>query len=134
MKAYDLVLLSQEKNVLKKIKVVVVLGQNLGQIRSNVVKKTKKWALSLVFFHILLREYLLKQDLVVVKPPEWTFMAAIARNAKFKGCKWMQIFARFGSKMAKNLIICNNFTLVSQPYSHKIDNNMISVFLNWNSV
>ena len=60
----------RKKNVFKKIKVVVVLGQNLGQIRSNVVKKTKKWALSLVFFHILLREYLLKQDLVVVKPPE----------------------------------------------------------------
>ena len=63
----------------------MVLGQNLGQIRSNVVKKVKKQALSLGFFHIFLREYLLKQKVVVVKPPEWKFMAIIARNAKFKG-------------------------------------------------
>ena len=31
-------------------KVVVVVGQNLGQIRSHVVKKVKKWALSIGFF------------------------------------------------------------------------------------
>ena len=43
------------------MKVGVELGQNLGQIRFNVVKKVKKQALSLVFFHILLVEYLLKQ-------------------------------------------------------------------------
>ena len=43
----------------KKIKVGVVLGQYLGQIRSNVVKKVKKQALSIVFFHILNGEYLL---------------------------------------------------------------------------
>ena len=34
----------------KKIKVGVVLGQNLGQIRSNVVKKVKKQEISLGFF------------------------------------------------------------------------------------
>ena len=34
-------------------------------------------------FHILLGDYLLKQKVVVVKPPEWTFMAIIAGNAKF---------------------------------------------------
>ena len=67
----------------KKIKLGVVLGQNLGQIMSNVVKKVKKQAISLGFFHILLGEYLLKQKVVVVKPPEWKFMAIIARNAKF---------------------------------------------------
>ena len=66
----------------KKIRVVVVLGQNLGQIRSNVVKKVKKQAISLGFFHILLGDYLLKQEAVVVKPPEWKFMAIIARNTK----------------------------------------------------
>ena len=63
----------------------VVLEQNLGQIRSNVMKKVKKQALSLGFFHILLGENLLKQKVVVVKPSEWKFMAIIARNAKFKG-------------------------------------------------
>ena len=51
----------------KKIKVAVVLGQNLGQIRSNVVKKVKKQALSICFFHILHGEYLLKQKVVVVQ-------------------------------------------------------------------
>ena len=62
-----------------------VLGQNLDQIRSNVMKKVKKQALSLGFFHILLGKNLLKQKVVVVKPSEWKFMAIIARNAKFKG-------------------------------------------------
>ena len=61
----------------------MVLGQNLGQIMSNVVKKVKKQAISLGFFHILLGDYLLKQEAVVAKPPEWKFMAIIARNAKF---------------------------------------------------
>ena len=62
----------------------VVLGQNLGQIRFDVVKKVKKQAISLGFFHILLGEYLLKQKVVVVKSPEWKFMAIRARNTKFK--------------------------------------------------
>ena len=65
----------------------MVLGQNLGQIRSIVVKKVKKQAISLGFFHIFIGEYLLKQKVVIVKPQprEWKFMAVIARNAKFKG-------------------------------------------------
>ena len=37
----------------KKIKVGVVLGQNLGQIGSNVMKKVKKWTLSIVFLFIV---------------------------------------------------------------------------------
>ena len=61
------------------------MGQNLGQIISNVVKKVKKQAISLGSFHILLCDFLLKQEAVVVKPPEWKFMAIIARNAKFYG-------------------------------------------------
>ena len=61
----------------------MVLGQNLGQIMSNVVKKVKEQAISLGFFHILLKDYLLKQETVVVKLPEWTFMTIIARNSKF---------------------------------------------------
>ena len=50
---------------------------------SNIVKKVKKQAISLGFFHILLREYLLKQKVVVVKPPELKTMAIIARSATF---------------------------------------------------
>ena len=50
------------------------------------MKKGKKQAISLGFFHILLVDYLLKQEAVVVKPPEWRFMAIIARNIEFQGC------------------------------------------------
>ena len=62
----------------------MVLGQNLGQIRSNVVKKVKKQALS-IFFHILHGGYLLKQKEVVVQTPEWKSKANIARKATFEG-------------------------------------------------
>ena len=47
----------------------MVLGQNLGQIMSNVVKRVKKQAILLGFFHILLGKCLLKQKVVIVKPP-----------------------------------------------------------------
>ena len=50
------------------------------------MKKVKKQVISLGFFHILLWDYLLKQEAVVVKPPEWKCMAIIARNTKFEGC------------------------------------------------
>ena len=66
----------------KKTQSGLVLGQKLGQIMSNIVKKVKKQAISLGFFHILLGDYLLKQEAVVVKPPEWKFIAIIARNTK----------------------------------------------------
>ena len=77
------------------------LGQKLGQIRSNVVKKVKKQALSLVFFHILLGEYLLKQKVVVAKPPEWKFFAIMARNAKFKDVR-AKFVPNLGQKWQKN--------------------------------
>ena len=59
-------------------------GKKIGpkQIMANVVKKVKKQAILLGFF-IYLKEYLLKQEAVVVKPLEWKFMAIIARSAKF---------------------------------------------------
>ena len=58
----------------------------MGQIMSNVVKKLKKQAISLGFFHILLGDYLSKQEAVVVKPSESKFMLIIAKNAKFQEC------------------------------------------------
>ena len=61
----------------------MVLEQNLGENMSNVGKKVKKETKSLGFFYILLENYLLKQEAVVVKPPNWKFMAIIARNTKF---------------------------------------------------
>ena len=53
----------------------------MGQIRSIVVKKVRKWSLSIGFFHTLHVEYLLKEKVVVVQTPEWIFKANIARNA-----------------------------------------------------
>ena len=58
------------------------MGQNLGQITSNVVKKVKKGNI-IRFFHILLGDFLLKQEAVIAKPPGWRFMAIIARDTKF---------------------------------------------------
>ena len=50
----------------------VILGQNLGQIRPNFVKKNKETGINnTFFFHILHEEYLLKQKLVVVQILEW---------------------------------------------------------------
>ena len=51
---------------------------------SNVVKKVKKQVYNIIrFFSYFTWDYLLKQEAVVVKPPEWKFMAIIARNTKF---------------------------------------------------
>ena len=55
----------QEKNIMG-----LVLGQNLGQIKFNVMKKVKKLALLLGFSPILHGEYILKQEAVVVQTPE----------------------------------------------------------------
>ena len=68
----------------KKIKVGMILGQNLHRIRPNVTKKVKKQALTIRFFYILHEEYLLKQKVVLVQTPQWKFKANIARNATFK--------------------------------------------------
>ena len=54
----------------KKIKVGVVLGKNLGQIRPNVVKKSREMGIINSFFHISHGEYMLKQKVVVVQTPE----------------------------------------------------------------
>ena len=50
---------------------------------SNVVKKVKKQIISLGFFHILLGITFLKEEAVVLKPPEWKFIAIIDRNTEF---------------------------------------------------
>ena len=64
----------------------MVLGQNLGQIRPNVVKKVKKQGLSISLFHIPHGEYLVKQKVVVAQILEYKFKANIARNATSEGC------------------------------------------------
>ena len=51
---------------------------------SNVMRKVKEQAILFGVFHILLRDYLLKHEAVVVKPPEWKFRAIVAKNTTFK--------------------------------------------------
>ena len=68
-------------------------------IMPNVVK-SKETGNIIRFFPYFTWDYLLKQEAVVVKPPEWKFISIIARNTKFSGCLG-QFFARFGSKMTK---------------------------------
>ena len=54
----------------------VALGQNLGQIRPNVVKKVKKWLLLIAF----------KAKNSGLQTSEWKFKENIARNITFEGC------------------------------------------------
>ena len=91
----------------------MVLGQNLGQIRPNVVKKVKKQALSISFFHILYGEYLLNQKVLIVQILEWKFKASIARNETFEGCSGPH-FCLIWVKNGKKMIIFKNFTVVGQ--------------------
>ena len=61
----------------KKIKLGVVLGQNLSQIMSSVMKKVKKQV------HNIIRFFSYFTWDLVVKSPEWKFIAIIARNTEF---------------------------------------------------
>ena len=49
-----------------------------------------KWALLIVFFHILHGEYLLKQKIVVLQTYERKYKENIARNVTFEGCRELQ--------------------------------------------
>ena len=51
---------------------------------SDVVNEKSKETGNIRFFSCFTWDYLLKQEAVVVKPPEWKFMAIIARNTKFR--------------------------------------------------
>ena len=93
--------ISHWKPAKKQTKWVWSLGKIWAKLGPMLRKKVQKLALSIGFSHILHVEYILKQDVVVVQMPEWTFKANIARNTTFQG-RQVQIFARLGSKIAKN--------------------------------
>ena len=50
---------------------------------SNIVKKSKETGNIIRFFSYFTWEIPFKAKVVVLKSPEWKFMANIARNAKF---------------------------------------------------
>ena len=66
----------------KKNQIGCGLGAKFGPNYVQCCEKSKETGNIIRFFHILLGDYLLKQEAVVVKPPGWKFMAIIARNAK----------------------------------------------------
>ena len=67
----------------KKNQIGCGLGAKFGPNYVQCCEKSEETGNIIGFFHILLGEYLLKQKVVVAKPPEWKFMVIIARTAKF---------------------------------------------------
>ena len=67
----------------KKNQIGFGLGAKFGPNYVQCCKKSKETGNIIIFFHILLEDYLLKQEPIVVKSPEWKFMAIIAKNVKF---------------------------------------------------
>ena len=73
----------------------------MGQIRSNVVKKTRELVFQWVFFIFCMRYTFTSKKVVVIEIPEWKLKIKLARNIVFKGnCD--KICACFGSKIAKS--------------------------------
>ena len=69
----------------KKVKWVWSLGHNLGQIRSNIVKKTKELLFQWVFFIFCLRYTFISKKVVVAEISEWKLKTMLARNTLFEG-------------------------------------------------
>ena len=64
---------------------------------------------------------------MVIKVPKRKLKAKLARNTIFEG-NWDEIFAHFGSKIAKSVYF-RGFTLVGQSLSHILGIDITSVFL-----
>ena len=59
------------------------LGEKFGPNYVQCWGKSKETGNIISFFSHFTWDYLLKQKTVFEKPPEWEFMAIMARNAKF---------------------------------------------------
>ena len=75
------------------------LRHNFGQIWYNVVKN-QETGISVTngVFYILHEVY------IFIEIPEWKLKAKLARNTIYEG-NWDEIFAQFGSKIAKSSYI-----------------------------
>ena len=80
------------------------------------------------FFHILHEVYTWKQEVVVIKIPEWKLKAKLARNTIFEGNR-DEIFWSFCVKNSKRWLFLEVFTLVSQSLCNILGNNIASVSL-----
>ena len=67
----------------KKNQIGCGLGAKFGPNYVQCYEKSKETGNIIMFFSYFTCDYLLKHRVVVVKPPEWKFVAIIARNAKF---------------------------------------------------
>ena len=77
------------------------MGQNLGEIRSNVVKKNKRTGISMGFFFIFCMKYTFtSKKVVIIEIPEWKLKTILGKNI-LEGNK-DNIFAYFGSNRAKS--------------------------------
>ena len=67
---------------------------------SHVVKKSKETGNIIWFSHNLLGDYLLKQKAVVVKPPQWKFIAILVEmpNLKDARAKFLPDLGQNGKK------------------------------------
>ena len=96
----------------KKNQIRCGLRAKFGPNNVQCFEKSKETGNIIRFFSYFTWDYLLKQEAVVVKPPEWKFMVIIAKMPHLNNVR-----AKFLPDLGKNWpkkMICNNFTLVSQ--------------------
>ena len=67
----------------KKNQIGCGLGAKFGPKYVQCCEKSKETDNIIRFFHILLGITFLKEEAVVLKPPEWKFIAIIDRNTEF---------------------------------------------------
>ena len=87
------------------------LGAKFGPNYVQYCEKSKETGNIISYFSYFTWDYLLKQEAVVVKPPDWKFIAIIAKIPSFKDVQ-ATFLPDLGQKW-QNLIMFNNFTLVS---------------------
>ena len=71
------------KTAKKKNQIDCGLGVKFGPNYVQCCEKSEETGSIIRFFSYFTWDYLLKQETVVVKPPEWKFIAIIAKNTKF---------------------------------------------------
>ena len=88
----------------------VVFGQNLGQVRSNVLKKSQETGIINRFFPYFAQGIHFIARRVVIQAPKWKFEELEMPYFKDDSIKFLPNWV----KQCQKLIIFKNFTLVSQ--------------------
>ena len=77
------------------------LGQNLGEISSNIVKKRNRYFNGIFSYFAWGIATFTSKKVVVIEMPEWKLKTKLARNTIFEG-NYDKLFACFVSKIAKS--------------------------------